>query len=46
MLLESTQYDQSEEGKARYIAAAKAAFKNDYAPMAEVIRLALAEARR
>jgi cell filamentation protein len=39
-------YDGSEEGQDRYIAAAKAAFKNDYAPMAAVISEALAKARR
>lgn len=35
------QYDQSEHGKAAYISAAKAAFKRDYEPMTELIRLAL-----
>jgi cell filamentation protein len=39
-------YEGSEEGQARYIAAAKAAFKKDYAPMAEIIARALARARR
>jgi cell filamentation protein len=39
-------YDQSDEGTLRYIAAAKAAFKKDYTRMEEVIRWALAQARR
>jgi cell filamentation protein len=39
-------YEGSEEGQDRYIAAAKAAFKKDYAPMAEIISQALAMARK
>jgi cell filamentation protein len=39
-------YEGSEEGQNRYIAAAKAAFKKDYAPMTEIISQALARARR
>jgi cell filamentation protein len=39
-------YEGSEEGQNRYIAAAKAAFKKDYAPMAGIISQALATARR
>ncbi|MBU4398510.1 MAG: hypothetical protein KKE86_04150, partial [Planctomycetes bacterium] len=35
---------QSEEGQRQYIEAAKAAFKQDYAPMIEIIRRALARA--
>ena len=38
-------YDQSEGGQRQYIEAASAAFKRDYAPMIEVIRQALAQAR-
>lgn len=38
-------YDGSEAGQNRYIAAAKAAFRKDYAPMAEIISQALARAR-
>ncbi len=36
-------YDQTEEGSHRYIQAAQAAFKRQYAPMTEIIRQALAE---
>lgn len=40
-------YDTSEEGKAGYIAAARAALlKKDYQPMAQVIQQALAAARK
>ena len=39
-------YEGSDEGQDRYIAAAKTAFKKDYAPMAEIISQALARARR
>lgn len=39
-------YDATEEGQQRYIAAATAAFRKDYRPMAAVIRLALKAARR
>ena len=39
-------YDSSQEGQQRYIAAAQAAFKRQYGPMEEIIRQALAEARR
>jgi cell filamentation protein len=39
-------YDSSDSGKERYIAAAKAAFKRDYAPMTEIIRQALARAQQ
>jgi cell filamentation protein len=39
-------YDQTEEGTRRYIEAARAAFKRDYAPMTGIIRQALAEARK
>ena len=38
-------YDQSDDGQRRYIEAARAAFKRDYAPMIEIIRRALAQAR-
>ena len=39
-------YDSNEEGQHRYVAAAKAAFKKQYAPMAEIIAQALSRARR
>jgi cell filamentation protein len=39
-------YDPTEEGQRRYIAAATAAFRKDYAPMAAVIRRALETARQ
>jgi cell filamentation protein len=39
-------YDRSEVGRDRYIEAAKAAFKRNHAPMADVIRRALAAAQR
>lgn len=39
-------YDQSPEGQKRYIDAATTAFKQQYAPMAEIIRQTLLEARR
>ncbi len=39
-------YDPSEPGQNRYIAAAKAAFKRDYGPMAAVIREALERAQQ
>lgn len=39
-------YEGNEEGQNRYIAAAKAAFKKDYSPMAEIISQALARARQ
>jgi cell filamentation protein len=38
-------YDQSDDGQRRYIEAAKAAFKRDYAPMIEIIRRALGQAQ-
>ena len=39
-------YDQTKEGTRRYIQAARAAFKRDHAPVTEIIRQALAEARK
>jgi len=39
-------YDRSETGQDRYIAAANSAFKKRYAPMAEIIALALEQARK
>ncbi len=39
-------YDPAEDGQRRYIAAATAAFRKDYAPMAAVIRRALETARQ
>lgn len=39
-------YDQSEEGQTSYVEAAKAAFREQYGPMAEVIRQALARAQK
>ena len=39
-------YDPSEDGHERYIGAAKAAFKKQYRPMVEIIRQALAAAKR
>lgn len=39
-------YDQTESGRDEYIAAAKAAFKREYAPMADIIRRALTAARQ
>jgi cell filamentation protein len=39
-------YDSTEKGQQRYIAAATAAFRKDYSPMAAVIRLALETARK
>jgi cell filamentation protein len=38
-------YDSSDEGQEKYIVAATAAFKRNYAPMAEIIRQALDNAR-
>ena len=38
-------YDATPEGRERYIAAARAALRTDYGPMADVIRQALAAAR-
>jgi cell filamentation protein len=38
-------YDSGADGQEKYIAAATAAFKRDYAPMAEIIRQALDSAR-
>lgn len=38
-------YDRSDEGKRRYIDAARAAFRRDYAPMTAVIRQSLEQAR-
>jgi cell filamentation protein len=38
-------YDQTSEGQEQYIDAAKAAFKQQYAPMDEIIRQALARAQ-
>ncbi len=43
---QSLRYDQTDSGRNRYIAAASAAFKRDYRPMAQVIRQALAAAGR
>jgi len=39
-------YDQTEEAAAEYVEAAKAAFKREYGPLADVIRRALARARQ
>lgn len=39
-------YDQSDQGRERYIHAASMAFRKDYRPMVEVIRQALAAGRR
>ncbi len=39
-------YDQTDEGTRRYIQAAQAAFKRDHAPITEIIRQALEEARK
>jgi len=39
-------YDRSKTGQDQYIAAAKGAFKKHYAPMAEIIALALERARK
>jgi len=39
-------YDQTEQGQEAYIAAAKAAFRQNYGPMTAVIRSALERARR
>jgi cell filamentation protein len=39
-------YDSSREGQEQYIAAASAAFQRNYAPMAEIIQRALANAQR
>lgn len=38
-------YDLSEEGQSQYIDAAKAAFRQEYAPMTKIIRRAMKEAR-
>lgn len=38
-------YDQSQRGQAAYIAAAQAAFKKNYAPLADIIRAALSTER-
>jgi cell filamentation protein len=38
-------YDQSESGEGQYIAAAMAAFKRNYVPMADIIRQAMARSR-
>jgi cell filamentation protein len=39
-------YDQSDDGRDKYIAAASQAFRKNYRPMLDVIRSALAEGRR
>jgi cell filamentation protein len=39
-------YETSDEGRDRYIEAAKSAFRRDYEPMTAIIRQALAEGRR
>ena len=39
-------YDQTDAGRSQYIVAAEQAFKRNYEPMAEIMRRALADARR
>lgn len=39
-------YDQTEEAAAEYVEAAKAAFKRESRPLADIIRRALAQARQ
>jgi fido (protein-threonine AMPylation protein) len=39
-------YDQTAEGTRRYIEAAEAAFKREYAPMVKIIRAALTEGQK